>query len=136
MTVVSLADNPSGERIPLLRDNVLNSVQRVQSCEPAVHTQSDPPQIKEQIRDGNGNIKQHSQIPNCEKHHWHSDCIHSEMKICSFVAFSQLAHSAGVYQHCRKTIGVLSLISIRFAPGKVTEDKLLIDFVQQNDLCS
>lgn len=26
-TVVSLADNPSGERIPLPRDNVLNSVQ-------------------------------------------------------------------------------------------------------------
>lgn len=33
VTVVSLADNPSGERIPLLRDNVLNSVQIVVSPE-------------------------------------------------------------------------------------------------------
>lgn len=62
-----------------------------------MHTQkrqSDSPQIKEQIRDGNGNIKQPSRSPKCEKPHWNSDHIHAEMKICPFVAFSQSVHSA------------------------------------------
>lgn len=99
VTVVSLADNPSEERIPLLRACWTAFIENGQSWKPAMHTQkgqSDPPQIKEQIRDGNGNIKQPSQFPNSEKPQWHSDHMHSEMKICPFVAFPLSAHFAAV----------------------------------------